>query len=71
MLVMFPNCVFSVMSGIIDVLVVVLGVSELIDNIHWLPDFSNVNAFPWTFKDSIDFCLLECICQRSSFIQRE
>ena len=46
MLVMFPNCVFSVMSGIMDVLVVMLGVSELIDNIRWLPDFSNVNAFP-------------------------
>ncbi len=60
---MFSNCVFSVMSGIMDVLVVVLGVSELIDNISCFPDFSNVNAFPWTFKDSIDFCFLECISQ--------
>lgn len=63
MLAMFPNCVFSVMSGIMDVLVVVLGVSELIDNISCFPDFSNVNAFPWTFKDSIDFCFLEFISQ--------
>lgn len=58
---MFPNCVFSVMSGIMDVLVVVLGVSELIDNISCFPDFSNVNAFPWMFKDAIDFCFLEFV----------
>lgn len=55
MLAMFRNCVFSVMSGIMDVLVVVLRVIELIDNIRCLPDFSNINAFPWMFKDSIDF----------------
>ena len=51
------------MSGIMDVLVVVLVVSELIDNISCFPDFSNVNAFPWRFKDSIDFCFLEFISQ--------
>jgi len=51
------------MSGIMDVLVVVLGVSELIDNIRCLPDFSNVNAFPWTFKDGIDFGFLELVSQ--------
>lgn len=63
MLAMFPNWVFSVMSGMMDVLVVVLGVRGLIDNIRCFPDFSNVNAFPWMFKDSIDFCFLEFISQ--------
>lgn len=41
-----------------DVLEVVLGVSELIDNISCFPDFLNVNEFPWAFKDSSQFYLV-------------
>lgn len=54
-----------------DVLAVVLGVSELIDNISCLPDFLNVNEFPWRFKDGSQFCFLECIGRKLDFMWRK